>query len=129
MSLETQTSVCLDTTAAQFVYGAVDLSEVTLKYQTTNEPSILKIGSSVSSESRNYHVTLAGCPKTSNHPYVFNTTSLFYLGAVKDSAGGTTEYWSLDTHVSFFIDGQPWTNNATIGSLGHLEVYTSPNNW
>lgn len=110
------------------MFGALDLSEITLKYQTTNEPSILKIDSSISSQSRNYVATFAGCPNTSNHPYVFNSTSLVYLGAIPDSAGGKTEYWSLDTHVSFYIGGQPWTNPPAVGSLGVMEVYTSPRN-
>ena len=108
------------------MYGALDLSEITVKYQTTNEPSILTISSSVSSTSYDYAVMLAGCEETLNNPYTFNSTSGVYLGAITDSAGGKTEYWNLETHVLFFIDGQPWTNNDTIGSLGLLEVYTSP---
>ena len=127
-SPKAQASNYLDTTAGHFVYGALDLSEITLKYQTTNEPSILNIGSSVSSQSRDYTATFAGCQATSNHPYTFNSTSKVSLGAMTDSAGGKTEYWSLETHALFFVDGQPWTNNATVGSLGLLEVYTSPRN-
>lgn len=123
-SLETNAPVRPETTAGQFVYGALDLSEITLKYQTTNEPSILKIGSSVSSESRDYAAAFAGCQATLNNPYTFNSTSKVYLGAITDSAGGKTEYWTLDTHVLFYIGGQPWTNNDAIGSLGLLEVYT-----
>ncbi|KAF9646564.1 hypothetical protein BDM02DRAFT_2993722 [Thelephora ganbajun] len=115
-----------DTTAAGFVYGALDLSEITLKYQITNEPHSLTISSSISSQTRDYKVTLAGCEETLNNPYTFDSTSQVYLGAITDSAGGRTEYWSLQTHVLFFIDGQPWTNNNTIGSLGLLEVYTCP---
>jgi len=127
-SLKSHESACLVTTAGHFVYGALDLSEITLKYQTTNEPSILNIGSSVSSQSRDYMATFAGCQATSNNPYTFNSTSGVSLGAITDSAGGKTEYWSLDTHVLFFINGQPWTNNEAVGSLGLLEVYTSPRN-
>jgi len=117
-----------DVSAAQFVYGAPDLSEVTLKYQVTNEPSILGITSSVSGESHNYTVTLAGCNQTLNNPYTFNSTSLVNLGAITDSAGGKTEYWSVDTGVLFYINGQPWTNPTTVAglrSLGVLEVYAS----
>jgi len=126
--LKTHGPACLDTTAGHFVYGAFDLSEITLKYQTTNEPSILNIGSSVSSQSRDYTVTFAGCQATSNNPYTFNSTSKVSLGAITDSAGGKTEYWSLETHALFFVNGQPWTNNEAVGSLGLLEVYTSPMN-
>jgi hypothetical protein len=124
-SLGTYRPICLDTTAAQFVYGALDLSEITLKYQTTNEPSILAIDSSISPQSHNYTVSIAGCQATLNKPYAFNSTSQVYLGAIPDSAGGKTEYWSLDTRVLFFINGQAWTNDV-VGSLGLLEVYKSP---
>jgi len=126
--LETHGPARLDTTAGHFVYGALDLSEITLKYQTTNEPSTLNIRSSISSQSRDYMVTFAGCQATSNHPYTLNSTSKVSLGAITDSAGGKTEYWSLETHALFFINGQPWTNNEAVGSLGLLEVYTSPRN-
>lgn len=115
-----------DTTAAQFVYGTLDLSAITLKYQVTNEPSILNISSSVSTDAHDYAVTFAGCNDTLDNPYTFNSTSGVYLGVVTDSAGGNTEYWSLTTNVLFYVDGEPWTNNATVGSLGILEVYTSP---
>jgi len=125
-SSETHRPHCLDTLAAHFVYGALDLSKIFLKYQTTNEPSILDISSSVSPQSRDYKVTLAGCKESSNNPYTFNSTSKVFLGAITDSAGGKTEYWSVETSVLFFIDGQPWTNTGPLGSLGHLEVYTSP---
>jgi len=126
--LKTHAAARPDTTAGHFVYGALDLSDIALKYQTTNEPSILSIGSSVSSQSRDYTVTFAGCQATSNNPYTFNSTSKVSLGAITDSAGGKTEYWSLETHALFFINGQPWTNNEAVGSLGLLEVYTSPRN-
>jgi len=116
-----------ETTAAQFVYGAVDLSEITLKYQVTNEPSILNISSIVTSTSHNYTVTFAGCNATENKPYTFNPASLVSLGAITDSAGGITEYWSVATQALFFLKGQAWTN-AQVGSLGVLEVYTSPKN-
>ena len=59
-------------------------------------------------------------------PYVFNSTSLVQMGTAVDSAGGKTEYWNLQTNALFIIDGKPWTNSATIGSLGVLELYTSP---
>ena len=119
-------AVYLVTTAAQFVYGSLDLSDIALKYQVTNEPSILDISSSVSVEAHNYTVTFSGCDETPNEPYAFNSTALVYLGEIPDSAGGETECWSLDTHASFFVAGQPWSNNATVGSAGLLEVYTSP---
>ena len=123
--LEAHSSACLVTTAAQFVYGTLDLTSIVPKYQITNDPSILQITPSVSSTTHNYILTLAGCEATLNNPYYFNTTSGNYLGAVANSAGGNTEYWDLTTEVLFYIDGQPWTNDATIGSLGLLEVYTS----
>ena len=108
------------------MYATLDLSDIALKYQVTNQPSILDISSSISPKAHNYTITFSGCDETLNKPYTFNSTTLVYLGAIPDSAGGRTEYWSLDTHVLFFVDGQPWTNNATVGSLGLLEVYTSP---
>lgn len=108
------------------MFGALDLSEIVLKYETTNEPSILNIVPSATSQPYNYVASFAGCSDTSNQPYTFNSTSTVLLGAIPDSAGGKTEYWFIDTHVSFYIDGQQWTNNATVGSLGLLEVYTSP---
>jgi len=95
-------------------------------YQVTNEPSILEITSSISSTSHNYTATFAGCKDTLDHPFTFNSTSGVYLGAITDSAGGKTQYWDVTTQALFYVDGQPWSNDATVGSLGLLEIYASP---
>ena len=124
--METHLSTPLGTTAAQFVYGSLDLSKIVPVYQVTNEPSILDISSSVSSTSHNYTATFAGCNDTLGYPFTFNSTSGNYLGAITDSAGGKTQYWNLTTQASFYVDGQLWTNTAIIGSLGLLEIYARP---
>ena len=124
-SLEAHRFACLVTTAAQFVYGTDDLSLIVPKYQITNDPTLLNISSSVSGDAHNYTLTFKGCNDTLDSPYTFNSTSDFYLGAVTDSAGGTIEYWDLSTSALFVVDGEPWTN-AEVGSLGLVEVYTSP---
>lgn len=63
----------LVTATAKFVYGSLDLSDIALKYQVTNEPSILDISSSVSTKAHNYTLAFSGCDETADEPYAFNS--------------------------------------------------------
>lgn len=108
------------------MYGSLDLSTIVPKYQITNNPSLLTITSSLAPKVRNYTVTFAGCDNTLGHPFTFDSTSGVYLGSIPDSAGGKTQYWSLNTTALYYVDGQAFTNVPLIGSLGIVEVYKSP---
>lgn len=105
--------------AAQFVVGGATELDFPIKYQVSNDPSIMNLSTTM----RNTTITFPGCDATQNNGYKLAPYPIAYRGAFIDSAGGKTEYYSTHTDASIWTDVGLYVGND---SQGLLEIYTSP---
>jgi hypothetical protein len=108
--------------SAQLLIGLNENStsiNIPLTYHVTNDDSLLDI----SPNGLNTTLTFQGCATSQNNPYVLTAYPLAHRGALVDSAGGVTEYYSTLTQVSVWTGNGLYVDN---NSLGLIEVYTAP---